>query len=93
MKRYYDLNENEKVVAKSIALNNLLSDILEGNIMLDDLQKKIDNAFQKSIDIQSPFDADYILDTCREELETLAFETAENSIYPESCENVITGVL
>lgn len=96
MKTYQDLNPEEQAKAREKALVELLKAILAGEIRFndklnhDDLQKRIDEAFDKAEAKQTPwFSHEYIMDTCREELEGMAAADAEDALYPESGENVI----
>ncbi|NLF98709.1 MAG: hypothetical protein GX565_01010 [Lentisphaerae bacterium] len=100
MKTYKQLNAQQKARAREKALNILLTDICEQRIQFnnklihDDLQKRIDEAGAKAEKMQTPwFWHEYILDTCREDLESMALRTAEDALYPEPGEHIIRGVL
>lgn len=99
MKTFSQLNETEQAAAFTKCLNNLLKEICEGAIRFnddankDDLQKRIDKAWEQAERMQTPWFVDeYIMDTCREELESMAYADAENALYSEPGENVINGI-
>jgi hypothetical protein len=96
MKTYQELTEEQKSEAREIALNELLKAICEGYIRFndslngDDLQARIDAAGDKAEAMRTPwFTHEYIMDTCREDLEAMAAADAEDSLYPEKEERVI----
>ncbi len=96
MKTFEQLTETQKSEAKEITLSNLLTDIIEHGIRFNDrlngdnLQARIDAAGQKAEDMQTPwFWAEYILDTCREELEEMAYCQAEDALYHGGYDTVI----
>ena len=100
MKTYAQLTEEQQAVARAKALGELLTDICEQRIQFNDklkhdgLQKRIDEAGAKAEKMQTPwFWHEYILDTCREDLESMALRTAEDALYPEPGEHIIRGVL
>lgn len=96
MKTYTQLSDQEQNHAEKIALGNLINNVLEGAIRFNDklnknnLQANIDAACEKADKMQTPWFAnEYILDTCREELESIAQCEAEDAFYPEAFENII----
>ena len=96
MKTYQELTEEQKSEAREIALNELLEAIMEGVIRFndtlngDDLQARIDAAGEKAEAMKTPwFMHEYVMDTCREDLEAMAAADAEDSLYPENGERVI----
>ena len=95
MRTYQELTEDEKKRAREKALEELLEAITEG-IRFDDvangdnLQARIDAAGEKSEAMQTPwFWTSYILDTCKEDLESMALADAEEALYPDSGERII----
>lgn len=81
-------------------LTELLEAILEGGIRFDDkmnhddLQKRIDKACERANAMQTPWFAhEYILDTCREDLESFARADAEDSLYAAQDVRIITGIV
>jgi len=60
----------------------------------DDLQARIDAAGEKANAMQTPwFWGEYIMDTCREDLEGMARCTAEDALYSAPPEHVISGIV
>lgn len=99
MKTFQQLTVNQQDLAVSKCLNELLAAVLEGAIHFDnatnqdDLQRRIDTAIAQANKMHTPWFAhEYVLDTCREELEGLARCRAEDALYPEADEYVITGI-
>jgi len=99
MKRFEQLSETQQKKAINESLTRLLEAICEGGIRFndklnhDDLQARIDAAFTKAESMQTPwFVHEYLLDTCREELEGIAQCQAEDAIYSTSDEHVIAGI-
>lgn len=99
MKTYNELTPKQQENARINALEKMLKAILEGAIRFDDdlnqdnLQAKIDAAFEKSEAARTPWFAhEYIMDTCREELEGMAQCEAEDSLYAEENEFVVYGI-
>lgn len=99
MKRFEELTETQQQKAEEKALVSLLEAILEGGIRFNDalngdnLQARIDAACEKAEKMHTPWLAhEYILDTCRPELEGMARCDAEDAIYPERGERCIAGV-
>lgn len=95
MRKYDELTPEEQIKAKEIALTNLLTAIFEGlrfsdELNHDDLQARIDCAIEKADEMKTPwFSHEYILDTCREELESMAQCDAEDALYPDENERII----
>lgn len=99
MKRYDKLNAEEQARAFDKALNRLLQDVTEGLIRFndslngDDLQARIDEAHAKAEAMRTPWFAhEYIMDTCREDLEGMARCEAEDSLYSQPGEFVVAGI-
>jgi hypothetical protein len=98
MKTYYQLTTDQQTVARNKCLRALLEDILDGGIRFndalnhDDLQARIDAACEKAEKTLTPwFSPEFILDTCREDLEGMAQCEAEDTLYSEN-ERVMSGV-
>lgn len=96
MRIYTELSESEQTQAREQCLTDLLTDITSGGIRFndelnnDDLQARIDKAGEKAESMRTPwFWSEYIMDTCREELERTALCTAEDSLYPSPDESII----
>lgn len=88
MKSYHELSADEQTKARAHFLTSLLTDIIEGGLRFNDelnqdgLQARIDAAFDKADAMQTPwFSHEYILDTCRNELESMALCMAEDTTY------------
>ena len=99
MKTYKELSKKQQKAAKEKCLANLLQAVVEGAISFDDkangddLQAKINKAGEKANAMQTPwFIGGYIMDTCKEELQGMANSEAEDAIYAEKNENVISGI-
>lgn len=96
MKRYAELTEKEQAAAREYQLSQLLQNILEGAIRFNDklnkdkLQSKIDAAIKKADSMRTPWFAhEYIMETCREELEGMAQCSAEDAIYLDKGEHAV----
>ena len=99
MKTYNELTEEQKKKAVEKELTELLTAIIEGAIVFndedngDDLQKRIEVAAEKADKMRTPwFVHEYIMDTCKEELTGMATGTAEDALYAEANEYVISGI-
>ena len=91
MKTYNELTEAQQAAAVSYVLGRLLEAILNGGIRFndelnqDDLQARIDVANAKADAMQTLWFAhEYILDTCRDDLTSMAQCTAEEALYAEA---------
>jgi len=98
MKTYQQLTEGQQANARDHELNALLLAIVGEGLRFDDkangddLQARINAAGEKANAMQTPWFAhEYILDTCREDLEAMAVCTAEDALYSED-ELVIAGI-
>ncbi len=99
MKTFEQLNTKQQQAAIDHSRTDLLQDILDGAIRFndklnkDDLQARINAAFEESERMQTPwFASEYVMDTCREEIEGMARCSAEDSIYPEPGEHCISNI-
>jgi hypothetical protein len=98
MKRYHELTHMQQRKAFDKCTAALLNDISEGmrfNDALngDNLQARIDRAFKDAELMRTPwFVGEYIMDTCREDIEGMAQCTAEDALYSEG-EIVIAGII
>jgi hypothetical protein len=88
VKTYDELTSEQQESARLYALHELLMDICEHGLRFDDsmneddLQARIDAAGKRAERMRTSwFWCEYILDTCREELECLAAGTAEDAVY------------
>lgn len=100
MKTYAQLSESEQRAALEKALKSLLESIFNGTIRFndelnaDDLQARIDTAIELAEAKRTPWFAhEYVLDTCREELEGMAMCDAEEALYSEPRELVVSGIV
>jgi hypothetical protein len=96
MKRFDELTPEQQEKAVAVELASLLEAILEGSVRFndalnsDDLQSRIDTACERAAKMQTPWFAhEYILDTCREDLEAMARPQAEDAVYLESDEHAV----
>ena len=96
MKTYEQLTQDEQEKARAIALTELLEAIVSGVVRFNDglnednLQARIDGAGVKADKMQTPwFVHEYIMDTCKDDLESMALCDAEDALYPESGERII----
>jgi hypothetical protein len=100
MKHYDELNEYQKTAALSKARDRLLEAICEGRIRFNDalngdnLQARIDAAFKQYEDLRTPwFVAEAIMETCADEIDGMAQCDAEDALYAEPGEVVVSGVI
>lgn len=96
MRHFDDLSEPEQKTAENQAATDILKAILEGGLRFndaansDDFQARIDAACAKADRMQTPWFAhEYIMDTCREEIEGMARAAAEDALYPNKDEQII----
>lgn len=91
MRTYQELSAEERERAVDKAASNLLEAILEGAVVFDgSLQDKIDEAYRQANEMHTPWFAHkYIMDTCRDEIMSMAQVDAENSLYARYDEAVI----
>jgi len=99
MKTFEQLSETEKARAFEKCLCLLLRQVTTGAIRFndtlngDDLQARIDAATVRAEAMRTPWFAhEYILDTCREELESIARCDAADALYAAPSEFIMTGV-
>ena len=99
MKSFEQLSDEQQAKAVERCLTELLTAVLEGGMRFsdehngDDLQARIDAAIARADDMRTPWFAhEYILDTCRTELEGMARSEAEDALYAEPHERVIDGI-
>ena len=96
MRTYDELTANEQQTARDKALNELLQHVTEGAIRFsdklnhDNLQARIDLAWEKAESMQTPWFAhEYIMDTCAEDLTSMAICDARDALYPDPSERII----
>lgn len=99
MKTFDKLNDEQKAAAVAKCVTQLLTAICEGQIRFSDekngdsLQARIDAAFEKAKAMRTPWFAhEYIMDTCADDIKSMAQADAEDSIYSEG-EHVVSGIL
>lgn len=92
-----DSTQQEKAIQKCTV--RLLEAILEGGIRFndqlnqDDLQARIDRAMAQAEKMKTPwFASEYVMETCKDEIEGMARCDAEDALYSEG-ENVIAGII
>src|SRR4051812_47166470 len=90
MKTYSELTPEQQLKAikhqSALLLSDIITDAIRFNDKLngDDLQKRIDDAMDRAESMHTPwFAGEYIMDTCREEIEGMAQVTAEDALYSE----------
>ena len=100
MKTYQELNAKQQQAAQEVCLQNLVQAVAEGALRFnddlnhDDLQARIDAAAESMENSHTPwFFGEAVLETCREELEGMAYCDAEDSLYAEKGECVIEGII
>ena len=100
MLTYAELSESQQAKARETALYSLLPDVVEGVISFNDaasdgtLQARIDAAGEEANRMRTPwFTHEYILDTCRADLEALALLQAQGALYSGPDEYVVAGIL
>jgi len=88
MRTYDELSKADQESAHDKALSRLLTAICEGAIRFndelngDDLQARIDAAFEKAEAMRTPWFAhEYVMETCDEELRSMALCDAEDAVY------------
>ena len=94
MKTYLQLTAFQQERAQAAALNALLTDITQGAGTCEgDLSERIHQAQAKADTMRTPwFAAEYILDTCRSDLEQIADSSAQSAIYLEVGEYAVEGI-
>ena len=93
MKTFEQLSDEEKTKAKGLCLKNLLKEICEGSITFSNLElrKKLKTAFDRAEQMRTPwFTHEYVMDTCKTELESIAQQEAEVALYRSPGELVLT---
>ena len=95
MKTFQHLTDKQQEGARNHELTELLRATIEGGIRFDDrkngdnLQARIDKAVAQAEAMRTPWFAhEYILDTCREDLEGIAVVQAQDALYREPDEYV-----
>jgi len=96
MRTFEQLTKEERKQALDKAITDLLTAICEGVVRFndelnrDDLQARIDAAFAKAERMRTPwFSHEYIMDTCRDEIEGMARCDAEDSLYLDKGERAV----
>jgi hypothetical protein len=99
MKSFEQLTDTEKVAAIQRATNKLLDAICEGSVRFNDalngdnLQARIDSAIAAANAMQTPwFASEYVMDACRDDIESMARCDAEDALYAEPGESVVHGI-
>jgi len=96
MRTFDDLTGPEQAKARSKALDELLTLVAEGAIRFNDklngdgLQARIDAAWKQACDMQTPwFVGEYIMETCADDLRSMAEADAQDASYPSPDERII----
>ena len=96
MRTFKQLTAKEQGKAREKALEELLTIVAEGAIRFNDklngdgLQARIDAAWDKANAMQTPwFIGSYIMDTCEDDLRSMAEADAEDALYPDPSEHII----
>ena len=96
MRTFEQLTAGEQEAAENRAASDLLQAICDGAVRFndelnkDDLQARVDAAFARAEKMQTPWFAhEYIMDTCRDEIEGMARADAEDAMYPGADERTI----
>lgn len=98
MKTFSELTPDEQGKAITHCHIELLRAITEGGLRFvddddDDLQPRIDAALKKADEMRTPWFAhEYIMDTCREDIEVMARAEAEDALYLEPGQKYIGGI-
>ena len=100
MRTFDDLSSHEQVKARSKALDELLTLVAEGAIRFNDklngdhLQAKIDAAWRKAEQMQTPWFAhEYIMEAVGDELRAMAQCDAEDTTYAAEDDGPIVRLL
>lgn len=95
MKQYSELTEEQKKSAREIHLGRLLESVIEVPHFFPELEERLNEARRKADKMQTPwFISEYIMYTCRKDLERMAEEQAYESQYSEPDDlQVISGVV
>jgi hypothetical protein len=102
MKTFNELNKTQQTKAIQLAVNSLLEGIIEGALRFNDelnqnnLQARIDKALAKAERLQTPWFASEILmedKTVKQAIEGMAQCDAEDALYSEPSERVISNVV
>ncbi len=100
MKTYIQLTNDEQKAAIEKCVTNILKVILEGggSHFFEDydnstLKFRIDKAIATADEMRVPwFASEYIMDTCRDDINQIAEADAKDSLYSEPGEVVIAGI-
>jgi hypothetical protein len=97
MKTFNQLNKEQQDSAVEYEVRELLTAILDHGIRFndalngDDLQARIDAAIERAEQNQTPWFAhEYVMDTCGDDLRGMARCTAEDAVYSEPNEYVVS---
>jgi hypothetical protein len=100
MKTFEQLTDIEKEEAVRRATSKLLDAVCEGSVRFNDalngdnLQARIDSAIAAANATQTPWYApEYIMNTCRADIESMAQCNAEDALYAEPGEFVEHGIV
>ena len=96
MKTFNELTVEQKQAAIKHETDSFLKAIIEGAIKFEggDIQARIDAAWKAAEARQTPwFVGEYIMDTCRADIELMATDSAEETLYTEPGEHVIRGIV
>lgn len=100
MKHYADLTEREQEAAVQHFIEVVLDEIASGAVRFndelnhDDLQARIDAAWDEAHRLQTPwFIGSIIMETCADDIRSLAIPLAEDAIYTEDEASVVLSTI
>ena len=100
MKKFSKLTKEQKQAAIDKATDELLQAVVEGAISFNDglngdhLQKRINMAMDQADKMRTPwFAGEYVMDAVGDELRGMALCTAEDALYVEPGELVVSGII
>lgn len=96
MRKFDQLSADEQSRAEGCALDELLQAVIQGSIRFNDklnrsgLQARINAAIGAAESNQTPWFAhEFIMETCSDDLRSMAQADAEDALYPDPTERII----
>jgi hypothetical protein len=97
---FEDLTDDERTAAIEKATESLLTAIVEGAIRFndelnhDDLQARIDGAFERAEAMQTPwFAGEYVMEVAGDDIRGMASCDAEDAMFPREDVRIIDGIV